>query len=58
MSRQLRIEFEGALYHVLSRGNERMPIFQDNKDRYLFLELMGEMSERFEVENIRLCFDG
>jgi len=46
----LRIEFEGALYHVLSRGNERRPIFQDNKDCFLFLELMGEMSERFEGE--------
>ena len=28
MARPLRIEFEGALYHITSRGNERKDIFQ------------------------------
>jgi REP element-mobilizing transposase RayT len=45
-----RIEFEGALYHVLSRGNERQDIFFDNDDRRLFLDTMGEMAQRFEIE--------
>ncbi len=30
MARAWRIEYEGALYHVLSRGNERQDIFTDN----------------------------
>ena len=50
MARAWRIEYEGALYHVLSRGNEQRPIFIDNDDRLLFLETLEEMSERFEVD--------
>jgi len=33
MSRPWRIEFEGALYHVLSRGHEQQDIYLDNEDR-------------------------
>jgi REP element-mobilizing transposase RayT len=50
MARQWRIEYEGALYHVLSRGNEQRPIFIDNDDRLLFLEILAEMSQRFEID--------
>ena len=50
MGRAWRIEFEGASYHILSRGNEQKDIFYDDKDRYLFLEAIGEMSERFEID--------
>jgi hypothetical protein len=32
MSTPWRIEFEGALYHVLSRGNEQQDIYLDNED--------------------------
>ncbi|MEW6002427.1 MAG: addiction module toxin RelE, partial [Nitrospirota bacterium] len=37
MARPLRIEYDGALYHVTSRGNARKPIFKDEEDRTLFL---------------------
>lgn len=50
MGRPWRIEYPGALYHVLSRGNERRDIFFDDRDRHLFLNTLGEMSTRFEVE--------
>lgn len=33
MARPLRIEFPGALYHVISRGNERRYIVRDDTDR-------------------------
>ena len=33
MARQLRIEFEGAYYHILSRGNNRSNIFHSDEDR-------------------------
>ncbi len=49
MSRPWRIEYEGALYHLLSRGNERNDIFMDPTDRTVFLDTVGEMSERFEI---------
>ncbi|ODS34383.1 MAG: hypothetical protein SCARUB_00514 [Candidatus Scalindua rubra] len=50
MTRPLRIEYEGAFYHVLSRGNERKEIFRNDKDCSTFMELLGEMSERFFVD--------
>jgi REP element-mobilizing transposase RayT len=49
MSRSWRIEYEGALYHLLSRGNEGKDIFDDDRDRVIFLDTVGEMSERFEM---------
>ncbi len=50
MTRPWRIEYDGAYYHVLSRGNEGRDIFYDDKDRRYFFDALGEMSERFEVE--------
>ncbi len=32
MSRPLRVEYPGAFYHVLSRGNEKKEIFRTEKD--------------------------
>ncbi|MBD3345055.1 MAG: hypothetical protein GF401_08340 [Chitinivibrionales bacterium] len=50
MSRQWRIEYEGALHHVLSRGNGRHEIFLDDEDRNEFIDLMKETSERFDLD--------
>jgi putative transposase len=50
MARQWRIEFPGALYHVMSRGNNFQNIFLTDDDRHLFYELLGVLAERFAVE--------
>ena len=50
MTRALRIEFEGALYHVLSRGNERKRIFFDDEGRQSFLKVLEEYAKRFDIE--------
>lgn len=50
MARQWRIEYPGALYHVLSRGNARQDIFLTDDDRVLFLDLIQELSDRFNIE--------
>src|ERR1017187_253250 len=42
MARKLRVEYEGAIYHVMNRGDRREPIFKDDKDRLLFLETLGQ----------------
>jgi len=42
MPRQMRIEFAGAIYHVMSRGDRREPIFLDEGDRHDFLETLAE----------------
>ncbi|MDQ2946119.1 MAG: hypothetical protein M3Y27_09290 [Acidobacteriota bacterium] len=46
MPRQLRIEFEGAMYHLLSRGDRRENIFWDDKDQESFLALLGRCCGR------------
>ena len=42
MPRQLRIQYEGAIYHLMSRGDRREPIFLDEKDRQQFLLTLGQ----------------
>ena len=42
MSRPLRIEYEGAWYHVMNRGSDRKAIFIKDEHRLLFLELLSE----------------
>ena len=50
MARSWRIEYEGAFYHLLSRGNEHKDIFIDDDDRRKFLDTVGEMAERFAID--------
>ncbi|MGB9499489.1 MAG: transposase [Dissulfuribacterales bacterium] len=50
MARQWRIEYPGAFYHILSRGNERQEIFRLDDDREMFLELIGDFSSRFQID--------
>lgn len=47
MARPIRVEFAGAVYHVMARGNEHREVFRDDKDRQRFLETVEEMVERF-----------
>ena len=47
MARPLRIEYEGAVYHVTSRGNARLDIYLDDEDRVLFLDVLQYVVERF-----------
>lgn len=50
MGRAWRIEYEGALYHLMSRGNDGQHIYLNNADRNLFLKTVSEMSERFKLD--------
>ena len=43
VARKLRIEYPGAIYHVMNRGDRREPIFQDDLDRRRFLETLGQV---------------
>jgi REP element-mobilizing transposase RayT len=42
MSRPLRLEYAGALYHLTARGDARADIFADDHDRARFLDLLGK----------------
>ena len=50
MARKLRIEFAGALYHVMNRGDRREPIFKDDADRELFLDTLWRRPVEFLLE--------
>ncbi|TLS72798.1 hypothetical protein FE236_13450 [Mariprofundus erugo] len=47
MARPLRIEFEGAVYHVTSRGNARSDIYLTDDDREMFLAVLAHVVDRF-----------
>lgn len=55
MARRPRIFIEGGLYHVTCRGNERRPIFKDDRDRRRFLERLGTSSETSRVRLYLYC---
>ena len=42
MARSVRIEYPGAFYHVMARGNRREEIFVDDDDRRFFLKAVSE----------------
>ena len=47
MARPLRIQFPGAVYHVISRGNERKPIVRDDDDRKKRLDWLQRAVETY-----------
>lgn len=47
MARPLRVEYEGALYHITSRGNAQQDIYVDDEDRDSFLEVLAVVVDRF-----------
>ncbi|HSY18448.1 MAG TPA: transposase [Candidatus Acidoferrales bacterium] len=55
MARQLRVEYPGAIYHVLSRGDRREEIFRDDRDRDLFLATLAEAGGKTGWEVHALC---
>ena len=48
MTRPLRVEFPGAIYHVTSRGNAKQAIYIDDEDRGRFLDVLSMVVERFQ----------
>jgi REP element-mobilizing transposase RayT len=42
MPRKLRVEYPGAVYHVMNRGDRREAIFKDDADRGLLMTTLGE----------------
>lgn len=48
MARKPRIEFEGAFYHVITRGNQRQKIFRDEEDFGKYLELLARYKDLYK----------
>ncbi len=47
MARKTRIEFEGAFYHVIARGNQRQKIFKGEDDFLKYIELLSTYKGRY-----------
>ena len=55
MARLARVEYEGAIYHVTVRGNNRRDIFKDDRDRNRFLERLEDGAHEFDVRVYAFC---
>ena len=55
MARPHRIEFPGALYYVMSRGQRRDAIYEDDTDRELFMDILATVVKRFHWECYAYC---
>jgi REP element-mobilizing transposase RayT len=58
MARKLRLEYPGAVYHVMNRGDRREEIFKDDKDRERFLETLGEVCVKTGWQVHAFCLMG
>ena len=58
MARKLRVEYEGAIYHVINRGDRREKIFLDDRDRRRFLETLEETCGRTGWQVHSYCLMG
>jgi putative transposase len=46
MARKLRIQYPGAIYHVMNRGDHQERVFVDDEDRHMFLATLGEVCQK------------
>ncbi len=47
MARKPRIEFDGAFYHVIVRGNQRQKVFKDRDDFSKYIEILSSYKRRY-----------
>src|SRR2546425_662374 len=55
MARPIRVEFAGAVYHIMARGNERRDVFRNDQDRRRVLGTLAEAVERFGLRVHAYC---
>ena len=58
MGRKLRVQYPGALYHLMNRGDRREAIFHDDLDRQRFLQTLGEACAKTDWQVHAWCLMG
>src|SRR5258708_169565 len=58
MARKVRVEYPGAVYHGMNRGDRRESIFQDDSDRKCFWETLGEACAKTSWQVHAFCLMG
>ena len=56
MARKLRLQYPGAIYHVMNRGDHSEVIFREDRDRELLLATLSEACEKTDWQVHALCF--
>ena len=55
MARKLRLEYAGACYHVINRGNCRSDVFGSSGAAHAFEVCLGEAAERYGWRGVCTC---
>jgi hypothetical protein len=55
VARKLRVEYPGAVHHVVNRGDRREPIFKSDQDRALCFNTLAESCQKTDWEVHALC---
>src|SRR6266853_1642934 len=55
MARKLRIQYEGAIYHVMSRGNGKAAVFHNDVDRRSFVQTLAEACAKTDWQVHAYC---
>ena len=55
MARKLRVEYEGAIYHVTVRSNGGRGLFKNDADRRYLLDRVGEAAATYQVRVYLFC---
>mgnify|MGYP001765238822 FL=1 len=55
MPRKLRVQYPGAIYHVMSRGDRREDIFFDDVDRHDFIKTLAEACQKADWQVHAFC---
>ena len=55
MARPFRLQFPGALYHVMSRGNRKAGIVEDDDDRRTFMKTFDEAAREYQLRVYACC---
>lgn len=55
MTRPLRVQYAGALYHVTSRGDRRAAIYRDDVDRRVWLSILEQVCQRYNFVVLGFC---
>ena len=58
MARPLRVEYPGAFYHVINRGNSREKLYTGTRDYEKFLQYLEKAAERFALIIHTYCLMG
>ena len=46
MARKVRVQYPGAIYHLMNRGDHQERIFEDDDDRQQFLSTLTECCDK------------